>query len=83
MTLEEIRYFTEQFQDLRTELKADIKDLKSHIDTTLGGHAEKLDDHESRINTVENQHWRVTAICGAIVFLAQIIINIAIELFKK
>lgn len=83
MTLEEIKYFTDQFSSLRNELKQDIRDLRKHIDATLGGHSERLDEHDDRLHAVENNHWRMTAIWGAIVFAAQIAINVAIELFKK
>lgn len=83
MTLEEIKYFNDQFNRVRDELKKDIKELRNEIKETVGGHTDRLDNHEGRINTVENSHWRLTAILGAIIFITQILINVAIELFKK
>lgn len=83
MTLEELKFFTEQFGQMRQEFKQEVKELKEHIDKTLGGHGEQLDDHEARLSEVEKFHWRLTFICGAIVFITQVIINAIIEVLKS
>lgn len=83
MTLEELKYFTDQFQKIRDELRRDFKELREHIDERLGSQADDIAAHEKRLTALENINWRNTALFTAAVVVVQILINAAAEFFKR
>ena len=83
MDMDAVKFFLEQFDKLRDEIKGEIKALRHDLDKKLGSHDEEIDAINKRLTAVEQVAWRVTAICGACAFFGQIAVTLAIEYFKK